>query len=460
MQHRKPIYNAFLVCICTALLLCGCRAQVVEKLCVLPDRETQLTGVSENEAVPYSSRVWDIQNLEEISLPVTDAVYYESSEGIAHFDDQGALRVSQILIGENDEAKSPDVESTSDALFEYTTLQLSSSVQTPLQGFSLPAPDGYHQHYISHNDQFVLYDVLEDNTLFLYLLNIATEETRLIWQSSDLTDTLNAGLTVHIFCQWAEDDSSFFFMPIFSITDDLYDGYVEITKDSAANINGASLSSELLFDFGLSMDDTYAYLYQMASEGLTSYYIGEHFPLYLFNAQPSAVSNADGTRFFIYFNSPQEPSLAYHIDLQNGINYSFSLNDYLPAEINTLDLHPVFYKDILYLYASGIGIFAFDMDAGTVLQHYHFNDPVQAFVICEDTLIAAQSSDTSSSGVDVTAYLLNQDMQQSVLLYHTDSLDPYILYMHVDESGDSLRLLIEITTSQAGEFRKLILLNF
>ena len=198
----------------------------------------------------------------------------------------------------------------------------------------------------------------------------------------------------------------------------------------------------------------------MASEGLTSYYIGEHFPLYLFNAQPSAVSNADGTRFFIFFNSPQEPSLAYHIDLQNGINYSFSLNDYLPAEINTLDLHPVFYKDILYLYASGIGIFAFDMDAGTVLQHYHFNDPVQAFVICEDTLIAAQSSDTSSSGVDVTAYLLNQDMQQSVLLYHTDSLDPYILYMHVDESGDSLRLLIEITTSQAGEFRKLILLNF
>ncbi len=460
MQRRKLIDTALLICLCIPLLLCGCQAQTIEKLCVLPDRETQLTGNTENETAVQYGRVWDIQHLEEIIIPATDTVYYQPDDGIAHFGEQGAVRINQILLEENDSAASPDMEKTFDSQMQYSTTQLSPKMREPIHTFSLPVPAEDHQHYISHNDQFVLYDLLEDNILSLYLLDITTNEIKLIWQSSDLSELINTGLDIRLFCQWATDDSSFFFMPLFSLTGDLYISYEELAKSAQQNTDVTPLSSDFLLYFGLTMDNTYIYTYQMESDILTSYYVGEHFPLYLFNSHPCAVSNADGTRFFIYFNSLQEPSLSYYIDLNAEINYSFPLNDYFPAEINTLDLPPVFYKDLLYVYASGMGIFAFNIDTGEILQHYHFNDPVQAFVICEDTLIVAQNSDTSSAGVDVTAYLLNQDMQQSVLLYHTDSLDPYIQCMHVDESGDTLRLLIEITTSQPDELKKLILLNF
>lgn len=430
----------------TALLLSGCRTQAVEKLCTLPDRETQLVTKAENE---NRTRAWDLLSLEEITLSL-DHAYYST-----HFYNN-SLRTEEII--------SPDPAEDSDKSqtppLQYNVMELSSSDTKLLHSFTVPS--AYH-HYLSHDDSMVLYDVLEDNQLCLYLLDTKSGVSELIWQSPDLSELLSFEVEVHLFCQWAENDASFFFMPILVAPYDIED-HVDYNADiNAANgkIETESIASylaDLLSDSSYA-EWSYLYTYQVEQSTLISHYLPDALPLYYPGMEPLAASNEDGTKFFIFFNSPQNPDLAYSIDLENDLQYSFFLTDYY-FEFSSLEAQPVFYQGILYLYLPGTGILALDLASGQTLSLYHFNDPIQAFVICEDTLIVAQASDSSSVGVDITAYLL-EDTQNSVLLYHTENADPYIWQMSVNETEEGITLLLEILTNDlSGEYRKLILLNF
>ena len=77
------------------------------------------------------------------------------------------------------------------------------------------------------------------------------------------------------------------------------------------------------------------------------------------------------------------------------------------------------------------------------------------FTIYENTLIVAQPS---TSSVDVTAYLLNLEDRQSVLLYHSDSFEYSIT--HMEMSPDGLHRLLEQLSSAADAQKKLIQLSF
>ena len=120
----------------------------------------------------------------------------------------------------------------------------------------------------------------------------------------------------------------------------------------------------------------------------------------------------------------------------------------------------MFYEQLLYLHVESIGIIILDPAAGSLVAQYPFNDPIHSFTIYDNALIVAQPSAIGTGGgVDVTAYLLNLETKQSVLLYHnSETYSPFINHMEMSQNGQYL--LIEQLPSEYRNQKQLIQLSF
>ena len=202
------------------------------------------------------------------------------------------------------------------------------------------------------------------------------------------------------------------------------------------------------------------YIYQLEQRQLQSFLIAaEDYPLYDEETVPMICTTEDGSQFFIYFNSPDNPALAHYIDIDQMLHYSTPLTAYLPS-FTQLGSQPLFYDQLLYLHVDSVGIMILDPDQGSLIAQYPFNDPIQSFTIYDNALIVAQPSGIGTGGgVDVTAYLLNQETKQSVLLYHnSDTYSPFINHMEMSQDGH--HLLIEQLPSDYRNQKQLIQLSF
>lgn len=433
------------ICLCLLLILAmaltGCQSKPVEKICALPDRETQLTEADYTEDAART--IWNVQEIQEIPLS-GDAMYLSNYRACAYFFD-GAVRVNQ-----------QDPGLTEDGLIQNQVMEVSSDGMNMLKSFELPEPDTL---VISRDGRQALFTVISDTYIELYLMDIDTQDTTLIWDA-DTTGLSEFGYAVQLHCQWSPSGDSFLFMPMFMEAGP--DSGVEIAETDNVEQFTDALKQTLVDISSSYMPLFNLYFYNLNDKALSSYFIlPEAYPFYDFYsaASPYIVANSDGSRFFVYFYSPQNLAYAFYINTETNTCYGMYLTDFLP-EFTFLGSAPIYYDGLWYLHVQNIGIMVLDLDNGQgLINTYYFNDPIQAYTIYQDTLIVAQPAE-GSSGVDVTAYLLNENSSKSVLLYHNDIANPTVAHMEIAQHPGGLSLLIQLDTYDVEAPLKLVLLNF
>lgn len=421
----QPPFRLFSLLLSLSLLLIGCQNQIVEKIGVLPDRSTELISIDAEENQNPTGKSWIVQGASELSLSSVDTLISASPSAHYYQNNTYLYQVSQ----------------SDDSLYEHSFHRITDDGELLAQNTILLEAD---RCYFSPDGSKAAYEMTIDDVMMLYLYDFTTEKEQLIWQSESLSvlSDYDFSLKVHLLCQWSSDGSTLLFMPL------CYQN-----RHFADNFSSDYLITDIICSELPSFP--FVYVYQIEPENLQSYFIAaEDYTLYPKDTAPKICSNADGSRFFVYFNSPSAPALAHYIDVNNGIHYKITLTDYLP-NFTWLGSDPIFYNQLLYLHVNGIGIMVLDLEQGKLLELYSFNDPIQSFTIYENTLIVAQPS---ASSVDVTAYLLNLEDRQSVLLYHSDSFEYSIT--HMEMSQDGLHLLLEQLSSAADAQKKLIQLSF
>lgn len=449
----------------------GCRSQVVEKVGVLPDRPTQfMAHNTENESTEPVGQSWNVQNVDELQLFSSDMVISEAPSAY-YFDNAAYLR---RMVPHDSDSK----------LYSLERIEADGTL-VPIH--SMTVADGSYCYY-SPTGSTVAYETWIDGCLTLLLVDLATNNELVLWQSDEASILKELGVSARLICQWSPDGSTLMFLPICfddgssfiaeTVQND-ESTQAEITAEEAAaseasapasgNSSSADSSEaaepKMLSD-GEKMQIVYdslpnfplIYTYQLQQKNLQSFLIAANdYPLYDGETLPMICANQDGSLFFIYFNSPWNSSLAHYVDLPNMLHYSTPLNSYLPS-FTQLGSEPLFYENLLYLHIDDVGIMVFDPNQGTLMAQYPFNDPIHSFTIYDNALIVAQPS-SIGGGVDVTAYMLNQETKQSVLLYHNNETNsPFI--NHMEMSSDGMHLLIEQLPSEYHTQKQLIQLSF
>lgn len=428
MRNRK--IPAKLMLLCLLVLLTGCRDQVVEKVGILPDRATQLLSIDTGENTDTGGKYWSVQSIEELTLS-SDQILI-SDEPTAHYTDSGAYACGL---------------SPSEDFYQHFYYQITENGSLiPENSIILEGT----QCCFTSDGQKAAYSMLIDHTLNLYIYDFSLQSEQLVWQSEDLSILTDYDIEVYLLCQWSEDQSTLLFMPVCQQSG----SGTEFAIDSSAN---RLVDDEQMLSICEALPSLpYVYIYQPQQDSLMSFFIAwEDYALYDAKTAPMVCANPDGSRFFVYFNSSDNLTLAHYIDVTAGAHYALTLTDYMPS-FTWLGSRPILYNGLLYLHVNGMGIMVMDPEQGKLVQFYSFQDPIQSFTVYDDTLIVAQPS-TASSGVDVTAYLLNLETKQSVLLYHSDSFEGTI--SHMEMSADGMHLLLEQLSSDNLQ-KKLIQLTF
>ncbi len=458
--------------------LIGCRRQVIEKVGVLPDRPTQfIAHNAETETTAQESKSWDVQNVNELRLFTTEMEITE--EPSVHYYNNSAYLYRTVR---------PD---SSQIQYSLEMIEADGSL-TPLHSLTLSAdnecvycPTGTAAAYITQID----------GCLTLMLMDLLSNEQSIIWQSDETSLLKDLGLSVKLHCQWSADGNSLLFIPICytdpesetlsgdstapteessaDTAESTMESSVTTIQDSSADTVSVEESSTETIDLrSLSSTEKmqlvyealpnlpFIYIYQLEQKQLQSFLISsEDYSLYDQKTVPMICSTEDGSQFFIYFNSPTNPALAHYIDINDLLHYSTPLTSYLPS-FTRLGSAPLFYEQLLYLHVDSIGIMILDPAAGSLVAQYPFNDPIHSFTIYDNALIVAQPSAIGTGGgVDVTAYLLNLETKQSVLLYHnSETYSPFINHMEMSQNGQYL--LIEQLPSEYRNQKQLIQLSF
>jgi len=477
--------------------LTGCQNQIVEKVGVLPDRPTQFVAHNtETEEETPEGKSWDVQNVDELRLFSADIQIDESPS--THYYNNTAY-LYRTASQESD-------------MMLYSLEQIGAD-GTLTQLHSMIVPKGSYCHY-SPSGTAAAYETWIDGCLTLMLVDLISNEERVLWQSDEASLLKDYGISAKLACQWSADGSTLLFMPIcftdpsIQLTETILnadtlptasDSQAAITDDSEADNSETDDSTESASPEESLPDDESSqpdqipedsspfetvtppvlsdydkiqlvykslpnfpiiYVYQLEQKNMQSFLIAaEDYPLYDPETTPMICATEDGSQFFVYFNSPWDPSLAHYIDLPNMLHYSTPLHDYLPS-FTQLGSEPLFYRHLLYLHVEDVGIMIFDPNQGSLLAQYPFNDPIQSFTIYDNALIVAQPSAIGmGGGVDVTAYLLNLETKQSMLLYHNnETYAPFI--NHMEMSQDGMHLLIEQLPSEYRTQKQLIQLSF
>ena len=417
--------------------LTGCRRQVVEKIGVLPDRPTQfIAHNTEAETNLPEGKSWNVQNVTEL----------------------------QLFTAEIDVTETPSVHYYENTAYLHRTLK-QDSAQT-LHSFEQLDPTGaldpIYSMVISEGSDcsyapsgtIAAYSTWIDGCLTLILVDLISNEQHVLWQSDEASLLKELNLSVKLHCQWSSDGSTLLFLPI------CFEESVIPTTDSDSQATTEITTAEKMqLVYEALPNFPIIYIYQLESKQLQSFLIAaEDYPLYDETTAPMVCATDDGSQFFIYFNSPSDSALAHYIDVNHTLHYSTPLSSYLPS-FTQLGSEPMFYHSLLYLHVDNVGIMIFDPEEGSLIAQYPFNDPIHSFTIYEDALIVAQPSGIGSGGVDVTAYLLNQENRQSVLLYHNnDTYSPFINHMEMSQNGQYL--LIEQLPSEYRNQKQLIQLSF
>ena len=496
-----------------SLLLSGCHNQVVEKVGVLPDRSTQLVAHNtENEETETEGKSWDVHNADEIRL-------YTSEMEISE-------RPSSHYFGDTPYLYRTVSQASGDTTYSLEQIQDDGTL-TQLHAISIPA--GSYFHY-SPDGTTAAYETWINNCLTLMLVDLSTNEERVLWQSDEASLLKELQVSARLALQWSPDGSTLLFMPLCysdGSSDSAKDQTTTITakpessvpasaesststeetpaessvptdaatetSDSTAPTDDSAAEESVTVNDSTTANDSVAaedsavvtaveslpsispqekmqkihqalpnfpllYAYELDEKQMQSFLIApEDYPLYDSATQPMICATQDGSRFFIYFNSPWDPAQAHFLDLEAPLHYSTPLTDYL-ANFTELSSRPLFYDHLLYLQQDGIGITALDLSQGSVVAQYSFHDPINSFTLYEDTLIVAQPASVGG-GVDVTAYLLNLETKQSVLLYHNnETYSPFINHMEISQNG--MHLLIEQLPSTYRTQKQLIQLSF
>ena len=447
--------------------LIGCRKQVVEKVGVLPDRPTQfIAHNAETEATAQESKSWDVQNVNELRLFTSEMEITE--EPSVHYYNNSAYLYRTVQ------------QDPSQMQYSLEMIEADGSL-TPLHSLTLSTDNDY---VYCPTGTAAAYITQIDGRLTLILMDLISNEQSIIWQSDETSLLKDLDLSVKLHCQWSADGNSLLFIPIcytdseaetlpensvesttessdITVQDSSVDT-VSIEESSTETIDLRSLSSaekmQLVYEALPNLP--FIYIYQLEQKQLQSFLISsEDYALYNQKTVPMICSTEDGSQFFIYFNSPTNPALAHYIDINHLLHYSTPLTSYLPS-FTKLGSAPLFYEQLLYLHVESIGIMILDPAAGSLVAQYPFNDPIHSFTIYDNALIVAQPSAIGTGGgVDVTAYLLNLETKQSVLLYHNnETYSPFINHMEMSQNGQYL--LIEQLPSEYRNQKQLIQLSF
>ncbi len=509
MKFEHRLLRRLTLLLAVLMLLTGCRQQVVEKVGVLPDRPTQFVAHnSETEETAPEGKSWDVQNVDELRLFASEMDI--STRPSAHYFDNIAYLYRTTM------------ETDDRMLYSLERIEADGSL-TLLHTSSIQ--NGNYCYY-SPDGTTAAYETWINNCLTLMLVDLKTNEERVLWQSDEASILTELGISVKLICQWSPDGSTLLFIPICYINETainlaaandsgtVSDSSVspETTEQDSSVITETALESEPEVDEAAaqesipeadsqtpeesaaeSTDESTAaseekdndepvdlialssaekmqlvyetlpnfpliYAYQIEQKNMQSFLIAlEDYALYDSESTPMICANQDGSHFFIYFNSPTDPGLAHYVDLPGMLHYSTPLTYYL-SSFTHLGSEPLFYNNLLYLHVDSVGIMVLDPGEGTLKELYPFNDPIHSFTIYDNALIVAQPSSVGG-GVDVTAYLLNLDTKQSVLLYHNnETYSPFI--NHMEMSQDGKHLLIEQLPSEYHTQKQLIQLSF
>ena len=507
MNLKHKLWSVIAILLSFLITLTGCRNQVVEKVGVLPDRSTELiVHNTENEETEVKSKSWNVYNADEIQLYTSEMIISEQPSSHYFNNTPYLFRTTSQPGGDT----------------AYSLEQIGADgTLTQLHAISVPA--GSYFHY-SPDGTTAAYETRINNCLTLMLVDLVTNEERVLWQSDDTSLLNDLQVSARLALQWSADGSTLLFMP-FCYSDktvnsetipsdaDVADPQSSVPVDaelsvpaensssdesSISNENSTAASESSTTDSSIpddsadlsdspSTNDSAAtpaieplsalspqgkmqmiyealpnfpllYTYELEQKNMQSFLIAaEDYPLYDADTQPLICATQDGSRFFIYFNSPWDPAQAHYLDLSASLHYSTPLTDYLP-HFSELGSRPMFYEQLLYLHVDGIGITALDLSQGLVAAQYSFHDPIHSFTLYKDTLIVAQPA-SAGGGVDVTAYLLNLETKQSVLLYHNnETYSPFINHMEISQDG--FHLLIEQLPSAYRTQKQLIQLSF
>lgn len=490
MKHK--FFRVMALLLVLLLSLTNCRNQVVEKVGILPDRSTQLVAHnSEDPEETSEGKSWDVHNADEIRLYTSEMTI--TPQPSSHYFNNIPYLYRTV--------------SQSDGSTTYSLEQIEAEGNlTQLHAISVPS--GSYFHY-SPNGTIAAYETRIDNRLTLMLVDLATNEESVLWQSDETSILDQLHISAHLTCQWSPDGSTLLFMPLCYTTgeSDFLEERAEATEsgeadstntpsnfamedssspESSITVDDSSTedsSAEIVTESSVPTDTTETpalhslspqekmqlvydslpsfpiiYAYQTEQKQMQTFLISvEDYPLYDSDSRPMICATQDGNHFFIYFNSPWDPSLAHYLDLTSPLHYSTPLCDYLPA-FTQLGSRPLFYDHLLYLHADSIGIMVLDPAKGSLEALYPFNDPIHSFTIYDNALIVAQPA-SAGGGVDVTAYLLNLETKQSVLLYHyNETYSPFI--NHMEMSQDGVHLMIEQLPSTYRTQKQLIQLSF
>ena len=470
MKYKIQILRYVALLMLTSFLissLIGCRKQVVEKVGVLPDRPTQfIAHNAETEATAQESKSWDVQNVNELRLFTSEMEITE--EPSVHYYNNSAYLYRTVQ------------QDPSQMQYSLEMIEADGSL-TPLHSLTLSTDNDY---VYCPTGTAAAYITQIDGRLTLILVDLISNEQSIIWQSDETSLLKDLDLSVKLHCQWSADGNSLLFIPIcytdseaetlpensvesttessdITVQDSSVDT-VSIEESSTETIDLRSLSSaekmQLVYEALPNLP--FIYIYQLEQKQLQSFLISsEDYALYNQKTVPMICSTEDGSQFFIYFNSPTNPALAHYIDINHLLHYSTPLTSYLPS-FTKLGSAPLFYEQLLYLHVESIGIMILDPAAGSLVAQYPFNDPIHSFTIYDNALIVAQPSAIGTGGgVDVTAYLLNLETKQSVLLYHNnETYSPFINHMEMSQNGQYL--LIEQLPSEYRNQKQLIQLSF
>ncbi len=492
---RRLLHRLMLLIVFSMLLtsLTSCRQPIVEKVGVLPDRPTQFVAHNpETEETTPEGKSWDVQNVDELRLFSSEIEISETPS--AHYHNNTAYLHRTVL------------QEADKTLYSLEQIETDGSL-TSLHSMSVPS--GSYCYY-SPTGTTAAYETWIDGCLTLILVDLVSNEEKVLWQSDESSILKDLGLSAKLTYQWSADGSTLLFIPI-CFTDPSIQFDESIPTDQTTSAAESVLTDESVLEDSSSfaaetsqatqnakisqtVADTESsqtaldtestefltlspyekmqivyktlpnfpiiYIYQLESKSLQSFLIAaEDYPLYDTKTAPMICAAEDGSQFFIYFNSPWDPALAHYVDLPNMLHYSTPLSDYLPS-FTQLGSEPMFYNHLLYLHVDNMGIMIFDPDQGSLIAQYTFNDPIHSFTIYDNALIVAQPSTIGmGGGVDVTAYLLNLETKQSVLLYHNnETYSPYI--NHMEMSQDGMHLLIEQLPSEYRTQKQLIQLSF
>ena len=470
MKYKIQILRYVALLMLTSFLissLIGCRKQVVEKVGVLPDRPTQfIAHNAETETTAQESKSWDVQNVNELRFFTSEMEITE--EPSVHYYNNSAYLYRTVQ------------QDPSQMQYSLEMIEADGSL-TPLHSLTLSTDNDY---VYCPTGTAAAYITQIDGRLTLILMDLISNEQSIIWQSDETSLLKDLDLSVKLHCQWSADGNSLLFIPICytdSEAETLPENSVESTtessvitvQDSSADTVSVEESSTETIDLrSLSSSEKmqlvyealpnlpFIYIYQLEQKQLQSFLISsEDYALYNQKTVPMICSTEDGSQFFIYFNSSTNPALAHYIDINHLLHYSTPLTSYLPS-FTKLGSAPLFYEQLLYLHVESIGIMILDPAAGSLVAQYPFNDPIHSFTIYDNALIVAQPSAIGTGGgVDVTAYLLNLETKQSVLLYHnSETYSPFINHMEMSQNGQYL--LIEQLPSEYRNQKQLIQLSF